>query len=175
MDRGLLNVPPPEPLPGSNITLPYAFVGDEAFPLRNDVMKPFSFRNLDHEQQIFNYRLSRARRTVENVFGVLANRLRVFLSNIALEPDKVATLTLAALCVHNFLRENASDVYLPSAFADAEDENHYVVPGAWRKELPSVPVSNARNATTAAKTNLNNLKAYFLSLAGSVSWQENMI
>ncbi|KAL1246996.1 hypothetical protein QQF64_034505 [Cirrhinus molitorella] len=42
----------------SNITLPYAFVGDEAFPLRNDVMKPFSFRNLDHGQRIFNYRLS---------------------------------------------------------------------------------------------------------------------
>lgn len=101
----------------------------------------------------------------------------VFLSNIALQPDKVATLTLAALCVHNFLREKASDVNLPSAFADAQDENHYVVPGAWRKdrELPSVPVSNARNATTAAKKNRDNLKAYFLSPAGSVSWQENMI
>ncbi len=52
----------------------------------------------------------------------------------------MATLTLAALCVHNFLREKASDVYLPSAFADTEDENHNVVPGAWRKdrELPSL-------------------------------------
>ncbi len=177
MDRGLLNVPPPELLPGSNLTLPYAFVGDEAFPLRSDVMKPFSFRNLDHEQRIFNYRLSRARRTVENAFGILANRLRIFHSNIALEPDKVATLTLAALCVHNFLREKASDVYLPSAFADTEDENHNVVPGAWRKdrELSSVPVSNARNATTAAKKNRDSLKAYFLSPAGSVSWQENML
>lgn len=28
MDRHLLNVPPPEPLPGSNISSPYAFVGD---------------------------------------------------------------------------------------------------------------------------------------------------
>ncbi|KAL1276970.1 hypothetical protein QQF64_023643 [Cirrhinus molitorella] len=127
MDKGLLNIPAPEPLPGSNITLPYAFVGDEAFPLRNDVMKPFSFRNLDHGQRIFNYRLSRARRTVENAFGILANRLCVFLSNIALKPDKVATLTLAALCVHNFLRKKASDAYLPSAFADAED-------GSWSLE-----------------------------------------
>ncbi len=68
-------------------------------------------------------------------------------------------------------------MYLPSAFADAEDENHNVVPGAWRKdrELPSVPVSNARNATTAAQKNRDNLKAYFLSPAGSVSWQENML
>ncbi|XP_048036196.1 protein ALP1-like [Megalobrama amblycephala] len=82
MDRDLLNVPRPEPLPASNKTLPYTFVGDEAFPLRTDLMKPYPFRNLDHGQRIFNYRLSRARRTVENAFGILANRLRVFLSNI---------------------------------------------------------------------------------------------
>jgi len=189
MDRDLLNVPPPEPLPGSNISLPYAFIGDEAFPLRIDLMKPYPFRNLDHGQRIFNYRLSRARRTVENAFGILANRLRVFLSNIALEPEKVTTanialepekvttVTLAALCVHNFLRKKASDVYLPSAFADVEDDNHNIVPGAWRRdgELPSVAASSARNATTAAKNQRDNLKAYFLSPAGSVSWQENMI
>lgn len=72
MDRDLLNVPRPEPLPGSNITLPYTFVGDEAFPLRTNLMKPYPFRNLDHGQRIFNYRLSRARRTVENAFGILA-------------------------------------------------------------------------------------------------------
>ncbi|KAG1935444.1 protein ALP1-like [Pimephales promelas] len=166
-----------KPLPGSNISLPYAFIGDEAFPLRIDLMKPYPFRNLDHGQRIFNYRLSRARRTVENAFGILANRLRVFLSNIALEPEKVTTVTLAALCVHNFLRKKASDVYLPSAFADVEDDNHNIVPGAWRRdgELPSVAASSARNATTAAKNQRDNLKAYFLSPAGSVSWQENMI
>lgn len=177
MDRHLLNVPPPEPLPGSNISSPYAFVGDEAFPLRIDLMKPYPFRNLDHGQRIFNYRLSRARRTVENAFGILANRLRVFLSNIALEPEKVTTVTLAALCVHNFLRKKASDVYLPSTFADVEDANHNMVPGAWRRdgELPSVEASSARNATTVAKNQRDSLKAYFLSPAGSVSWQENMI
>lgn len=133
MDRHLLNVPPPEPLPGSNISSPYAFVGDEAFPLRIDLMKPYPFRNLDHGQRIFNYNLSRARRTVENAFGILANRLRVFLSNIALEPEKVTTVTLAALCVHNFLRKKASDVYLPSTFADVEDANHNI-PGSWSLE-----------------------------------------
>lgn len=62
------------------------------------------------------------------IFG--QSDLRVFLTNIALDPDKVTTVTLAALSVHNFLRKKASDVYLPSAFADVEDKHHNLVPGA---------------------------------------------
>ncbi|CAM4714914.1 unnamed protein product [Leuciscus chuanchicus] len=50
MNRDQLNVPTPEPLPGSNITLPYVFAGDEAFHLRINLMKPYSFQNLDHGQ-----------------------------------------------------------------------------------------------------------------------------
>ena len=36
-------------------------VGDDAFPLRTNLLKPFSRRNLTIEEKIFNYRLSRAR------------------------------------------------------------------------------------------------------------------
>uniref|UniRef100_UPI003AAFE7A5 uncharacterized protein n=1 Tax=Centroberyx gerrardi TaxID=166262 RepID=UPI003AAFE7A5 len=153
MDRDLLNVPRPEPLPDTNITMPYAFIGDEAFPLRNDLVKPYPYRNLDHGQRIFNYRLSRARRTVENAFGILANRLRVFLTNIALEPDKVTTIALAALTVHNFLREKASEAYLPPAFVDMEDENHRIIHGAWRRdgELASVACLQAFSLQTTSQ------------------------
>ncbi|KAK0150875.1 Mucolipin-1 [Merluccius polli] len=152
MDRGLLNVPKPEPLPNSNVIMPYMFVGDEAFPLRTDLIKPFPHRNLDHDQRIFNYRLSRARRTVENVFGILANRLRVFLTNIALDPDK-----------------KGSEAYVPPAFVDTEDESHRLVSGTWRRggALNSVALSRARNATTTAKEQCDQLKAYFQSPAGS--------
>lgn len=47
MDQGRLNFPPPEPLPSSDIMMPYMFVGDEAYPLRRDLMKPYPYRQMD--------------------------------------------------------------------------------------------------------------------------------
>lgn len=71
---GRVNLPPPAPLPNdeSGEAIPYMFVGDEAFPLRPYLMRPFPGRSLDNDsRRIYNYRLSRARRVVENAFGKL--------------------------------------------------------------------------------------------------------
>jgi hypothetical protein len=67
-------LPPPEKLPCDDQPLPYAIVGDDAFGLRTWLMKPFPHRGLTQQERIFNYRLSRARRVVENAFGILAHR-----------------------------------------------------------------------------------------------------
>ena len=76
LENDTLALPPPDPLFGDDRDTPYFIVGDDAFPLRQWLMKPYSIRNLDHDQRIFNYRLSRARRVVENAFGILACRFR---------------------------------------------------------------------------------------------------
>ena len=67
---GRINLPEDEPLPGSDDTMPFVFVGDEAFPLRPYLMRPWPGRMLtDEKRKVYNYRLSRARRVVENTFG----------------------------------------------------------------------------------------------------------
>ena len=66
--------------------LPYVIVADDAFPLKNHIMKPYALCNLTIHQRIFNYHLCRARRIMENAFGILASRFRVFLTPMLLSP-----------------------------------------------------------------------------------------
>jgi hypothetical protein len=58
--------------------LPYVFVGDEVFSLRKDFLKPCNVKQLTRERNIFNYCLSRARKIIKNVFGMLVARFGIF-------------------------------------------------------------------------------------------------
>ena len=70
-------------------------VADAAFSLKDYIQKPYSQNGLTHKKRIYNYRLSRARRVVENAFGILGNRFRVLMTTIALVPEKVEVIVLA--------------------------------------------------------------------------------
>lgn len=52
--------------------MPYVLLGDDAFALTNYFLKPYPGRQLDSEEKtVFNYRVSRCRRVIENAFGEL--------------------------------------------------------------------------------------------------------
>lgn len=57
-----LQIPKPTILTKSDKILPFVFIGDDAFALTENFMKPYAQTGLTAEQRIFNYRLSRARR-----------------------------------------------------------------------------------------------------------------
>ena len=102
-----LNLPPLSELANSNDESPYVFVGDEAFALAKNVLKPYSQSDLTIDRRIFNYRLYRARRVVENSFGILNSRFGVFQKSINLCPEKASLIVLACCYLHNFLiKEN---------------------------------------------------------------------
>ena len=113
--------PLPNPFPGRETNVPYDIVADDAFPLSKHIMKPFPFRNQPGTVRVFNYRLSRARRIVENAFGILANVFRVFRKPILIGPDKTEVIVLAACALHNFLFWRTKNPDAPPGTFDEDD------------------------------------------------------
>ena len=172
-EDGSIGFPEAEPLVGDDEDMPFFIVGDNEFPLRTWLMKPFSRRDLTDEELIFNYRLSRGRRVVENAFGILANRFQVLLTTMRQQPGTALKIILACVCLHNLLRIRNPGLCRP----DQEDADHHIVPGEWRMDAALEDLQNVTgNATTrAAKKQRITLKHYFNSPVGAVPWQGDTI
>ena len=103
--------------------VPYIVVADDAFALTTYCMKPYSSQKLSDSKRIFGYRLSRARRTTENAFGILSNRFRVLSSRMYLKPNNATKITQTCCVLHNILRTHSKNSYSASGFADEVEEN----------------------------------------------------
>lgn len=103
LESDSLNVPRPAEVPNSGITLPHVFVGDEAYPLKPYLLRPYSRKDLGENEEIFNYRLSRARRVVECAFGILSSKWRVLLKQLEVRPEKVDKIIKCICLLHNII------------------------------------------------------------------------
>lgn len=130
MDK-TINFPKDSPLVGAPHLgpVPYVIIGDEAFPLQTSLMRPFPGRGCPEEQKIFNYRLSRARRIVENAFGILACRWRVYHTKIAVRPAWVDAIVKATCVLHNMLQNSSTPAQITSLIGESENaEMHGLAP-----------------------------------------------
>jgi hypothetical protein len=176
IESDVLNIPKVKEVGQEN--MPCVFVGDEAFPLKTYIMKPYSVKSLNTERRIFNYRLSRARRVVENAFGILSAVWRVYRQPIALSVENTKKVVLATTILHNLLRSKSSvrNIYNPPDFIDREDiSTGEIIPGLWRQELNCNAIQPLGRITTnfhsqEAKLIRDNFSKYF-SDKGKVSWQ----
>ncbi|XP_035714843.1 protein ALP1-like [Folsomia candida] len=178
LDEDRLQIPNPLPLPGSNIVQPCTFVGDDAFALSDKMMKPYDQRGLDKKKRIFNYRLSRARRIIENVFGIIASRFNIYRRSIISDPENVVNAIKATVVLHNFLRTEEllmrpeTRKYCPPGYFDIDDDKNV----EWRLQgggsgLADFRKNNRNNYTNNARIMRDNLCNYFMG-NGSVEWQE---
>ena len=122
--------------------LPHCIVADEAFPLRMDLMRPYprgkKQNRLAYDKSIFNYRLSRARRIVENAFGILAQRFRVFDRRIHMDDHNVIKI-VNATCVFQqqaMLRELQNQGYHST---DAAQRVRRIYKDYFNSEVRAVP------------------------------------
>ena len=92
-----VNLPFAEDLAGfSRNPLNYFLVGDETFPLKTWLLRPYP-GNLTDSQKVFYYRSSRSRHTIENTFGILASRWRIFRRPIKAKVENAQRYSLAAI------------------------------------------------------------------------------
>ena len=91
-------------------------------PLRPNFLKPYAATNLEIRKLVANYRISRARRMIENCFGILAARFRVFRRPIHAKVESVVSITKACVAMHNYLMANKSfeSRYCTQGFVDHE-------------------------------------------------------
>ena len=98
--------------------LPYC---DEIFPLKTYLMSPYPGSRLTEAKAIYNYRHFRARRAIENAFGILCSRWKIFLSVIHADVKNIAKIVMACLALHNYLKSDDNVTYCPVGFTDQDN------------------------------------------------------
>lgn len=149
IESGRYNIPSDTNIPETSYCLPYALIGDEAYPLKTHLLRPFPSRNLDTHKEYFNSRLSRARKCVECAFGIINAKWRILNKPIETNYEH-SCIILKAICVlHNIIRDVDGDI-------DKEYNN-------------TIGIQSSRNryhrrynaATTNAINVRNTFKSYF--------------
>lgn len=114
LESGQFNVPEPKALPETDTILPHVLIGDEAYPLKPYLMRPYPGRELNPSKENFNKRLSHARKCIECAFGIMRAKWRLLGKDIEQTPEH-AYDTIKCMCIlHNVIRAR-----------DGNDDLHY--------------------------------------------------
>jgi len=91
----------------------------------------------DERKQNFNKRFCRARRVVENVFGILKQKWRIFLRPIESNVQTTVYVVKATCCLHNFIKMKQC-----TTVANDIENPHNIIHG-----LTSAKPTNHRSST----------------------------
>jgi hypothetical protein len=145
--------------------------------MRPDLIKPYSWETLTKERRIFNYRLSRAKRVVENTFGIFASRFRIFHTAINLKLDNIDAVILACCALHNFLSRKSPQTYTPPETMDPENIVECSIELGERCDpefMHHLERGTKGQLLNSAKIVRDKFNQYFNS-DGSVPWQDQFV
>ena len=133
-----MNLQQPAPLPGRTVSVPSVFLSDAAFPIHPNLIKPYpGTHSKGTAERIFNYRLSRARNTVENSFGQICSTFRVLRKPLLVKVSTARLIGLACVYLHNYLKDSveSADLYEPPGTYDTVKASGIQEDGRWRRDL----------------------------------------
>lgn len=164
LERDGINIPTAAPLPHDNTQqeVPYYFVADNAFPLTRRLMRPYPMARITNEKRIYNYRHSRARKTIECAFGMMTQKFQVFLTPIrCLRYETINNIIKSACVLHNFIRSKDGISYSPVDIENTAQTRNF--------EQNVIHV-NAVSSGLVVRKYLTN---YFTTPQGALPWQNN--
>jgi hypothetical protein len=100
-------------------------------------MRPYPQKHLTDEQRVFNYRLSRARLTIENTFGIMTARWQILHKPVSMKIKNAENLFI--VCLHNFIMTAEKAMpsndrrYCSSEMIEVLHDDGRVTPGQWRQ------------------------------------------
>lgn len=185
LENGKMNLPPAAPICELGVKLPYCIVGDEAFPLKPYLMRPYPGKqSVERLKRVFNFRLGRARRPIENSFGILASKWRIFRRPINMNVQNTMLVVQASVCLHNWLRmadihEENNVQYITSSMVDCEDSSGFK-PGSWRTESNQYNVFNdmsriGSNTSTKEAIKIREAFTNYFNNEGALDWQDQYL
>lgn len=161
-----IDLPPPCPLSNlnNNIYVPYILVGDAAFQLNEYTLRPYPGNRLNRTREIFNYRLSRARRVVENAFGIMASKWRIYRKPINASLKTTESIVKATVCLHNLLL--STPYYINTA-----DMCQNVIQNNAIEDISSM----GSNTHSRLAAEIRDTFAQYFVEEGSVPWQDEAL
>jgi len=159
--RNKLHIPPSGSLFRNDTeNCPFVFVGDEAFSLSENLMRPHAGHNLSEKQRIFNYRLCRARRYVECAFGILSNKWRILHTALNVPTEFSKDIVKACVLLHNLVQ--SKDGYISEETCTTQN---------WKSVNRAACSGPRRSASDVG----DRFADYFASRGGALPWQMNKL
>ncbi|XP_034838224.1 protein ALP1-like [Maniola jurtina] len=162
LSENSLNLPEPRSITNNEsdaFKLPYVIVADEAFAMTKNLMRPYGGKMLSKEKNIFNYRLSLARRYVECTFGIMCNKWRILHRPIDVKIDFAVDIVKAICVLHNLVR-----------MRDGINQDDMINPAP----LPNVNPTNSGRAIHEVDNIRTKFTNYFVT-EGKLDWQDKMV
>ncbi|KAG8226783.1 hypothetical protein J437_LFUL002829 [Ladona fulva] len=139
---------------------PFSFVGDEAFRLSENILRPYGGKILSEKKKILNYLLSRARRYIECRFGILANKWRILHCPLNVDIEFAIDIVKTCCLLHNFVRKRD----------DYQFEDAITTP-----DLQNFDRDNMSRGNQRALTIRDKIANYFVSKERELTWQYNIL
>ena len=157
-----LPIPKAEPFMDDG-PLPYYFLGDEAYPLRTDLLRPYPGRALTPDRRIHNYRHSRGRRIIECAFGIMTWKWAVLRGPLHMSPENATHVALACCVLHNYVRRREGT----GVVTDTQGQQEPCLEVSQSTEIVNSSTGRPSQAAMAVRDRLCNIFVHKLPL----EWQ----